>query len=149
MPMKPQRFLELRTSVRVVIGIKVFERRAAGTFALIVMVYLRGVNLVAGAVGTERPNTIISCGTAPPEPTSALPTLVNLTPPGVLWRGLGATAPNGAADPICNAAAMPLYQIQIPVAELYNGVAGGPLPDLPANINVDLFQIQQKVERQL
>eukprot|EP01133_Synstelium_polycarpum_P008229 gene8229-9676_t len=165
-------YLGAVTTVRIVIGIKIFKRRRAPQgqqrpFALIVMLYQRGVNQhpqplpqgVSGPImapGTEKPTAIVSFGTAPPDIDKALPTIINVlvTPAvggvgGVNWQGLG-----HGNDPACNAMALPLYQLPIPVAELYNGAIVGnpptpfaPPANMPVNINVDLFSIQQAVSR--
>ncbi|GAM28259.1 hypothetical protein SAMD00019534_114350 [Acytostelium subglobosum LB1] len=177
-----QTFFGRTTTIRMVIGIKIYKKTTEQPhpFTLLVLLYLRGANrqvvqlapLNQGEVGllplmevhgSERPTAIVSCGTAPPDPQTVTTITNVLQTPDIEWRGLG-----HGADPECNGPGLPLYQLYIPVAELYEGatigaVVNGPPFMPPANlmgvnpgtvvnngfISVDLHSVQQAVHSKL
>ena len=81
----------------------------------------------------SHPSQIISFGTAD-LPTAAVNLLVACTnTPAVNLRGVG------FGDPPFNAAGIAAYQLNLPTAELYDGVLTGIPVGIPGIICIDLF----------
>ena len=108
------------------------EARAGGAFAALVLLYLR-----SNAPNTS-PVQAISFGTAPlhGNAVNSMPAIIR-----PLISGF-----HGLAPQVCNAAGLPAFQINLPVAELYHGVPPAAVPaELSANLQIDLFGIQRAV----
>jgi len=118
-----QRWLDHNTQVRMVVGIKIWSTHTNGKVSLLALLYLRA--------NPAQPIQAISFGTAKIHYTNK-----NwLTSQGIAFTGVG----TGSVP--CNALGIAQYQLQIPTAELYHGVA---VPHgVPTNITVDLYEIQQ------
>ena len=71
--------------------------------------------------------------------------LANLQPPvPLVGVGIVPAPPPIVPAPQCNAAGIAVFQLQIPTAAIFNGVL---IPQgIPAQIDIDLFELQQEVE---
>jgi hypothetical protein len=120
-----QLWLGANTSVQMVITIKLW----AGRQAMLAMSYTRAV--------LPNPVNVISFGTV---------NLHHASMAGInAARGATPITGVGAGGPACNAAGIAAYQLPIPTALLYTGDPGGVPLGLGANINIDLFLVQQRV----
>ncbi|RUP47967.1 hypothetical protein BC936DRAFT_145125 [Jimgerdemannia flammicorona] len=124
-------YLSPRTTIRVYLGIKLFRPRENGTTAMLVLMYQR-------SSPTPTILTIaVSFGTAP---------IHNRTVPflhqhGVLDAVITGVGRHGA--PACDGLGIPVYQLNIPAVELYNGVPGGAPAAAVNGYDLDLWRIQQ------
>ncbi|CAB5365987.1 unnamed protein product [Rhizophagus irregularis] len=124
---------------------------SAGTAAMVAMIYLRD-NQIPGqnrpnasmiTVQNTQPNLVISFGTAPLHQESI--DIINST--GIQnYRFIGFLQPEDIA---CTNAGMPNYQIDIPSNLLFNGFPGGVPQGTPNNLNIDLWEVQQRILRRL
>ncbi|PKK59418.1 hypothetical protein RhiirC2_794861 [Rhizophagus irregularis] len=151
-----------RTTIQIVLAIKIFGERVdpntnTSTVALIAALYLRT------SATPLIPTSVISFGTANPD-TNTVNYIINQmgVPPGS-FIGVGRPDPNNNNNnfPPCNAANLPVYQMNIPGLELFNGVpahllpAGFPIaPNTPpagfaAGFNLDLWEVQRTIRRNL
>ncbi|EFA74923.1 hypothetical protein PPL_11957 [Heterostelium album PN500] len=120
------------STIRIVIGVKIYPRNN-GDFAMLVLYYQNGA--------AANPVRIISCGTTHLDVTNTIQRhLPPISPPGYAApQGYeGVMPPVGPPPPVanpanplnlqnpCNALGLPLYQLQIPTVELFNGAP--PLP---------------------
>jgi hypothetical protein len=112
------------TNIRLYLAFKLYKN---GAMLLLFYQRLNAAPLVPDAISFGRHNlhhTVV--------------TSVNALIPAT-FTGVG--RPGGVA---CNAAGIAMYQVQLPVAELYHNVA---VPaGLPVNLTVDLFNIQSSVD---
>lgn len=120
-------YLGPNTSVQLYVAIKIYRRLPNQTFALLALLYSRTNLLVT------TPLLAISCGTAPVM-RGRLPLAIRPLLTGV-----------GFGGPACNQAGLPAYQLPLPVAAIYGGVAAP--AGLPVNFNIDLFRIQRQIYR--
>ncbi|EFA84319.1 hypothetical protein PPL_03397 [Heterostelium album PN500] len=138
------------STIRIVIGVKIYPRNN-GDFAMLVLYYQNGA--------AANPVRIISCGTTHLDVTNTIQRhLPPISPPGYAApQGYeGVMPPVGPPPPVanpanplnlqnpCNALGLPLYQLQIPTVELFNGAP--PLPPgviIPPFYAVDLHSSQQ------
>ncbi|PKY57762.1 hypothetical protein RhiirA4_510727 [Rhizophagus irregularis] len=137
--------------IQVYLSIKIFPRQSAGTAAMVAMIYLRD-NQIPGqnrpnasmiTVQNTQPNLVISFGTAPLHQESI--DIINST--GIRnYRFIGFLQPEDIA---CTNAGMPNYQIDIPSNLLFNGFPGGVPQGTPNNLNIDLWEVQQRILRHL
>jgi hypothetical protein len=126
-------YFSARTSIRVYLAIKVWPKRRNGTVAMLALLYVR-----SSPTPTD-PIAKISFGTARIYGNAM-----------IQLQNIGGVAPTGVGfgGVPCNQAGLAPYQLQIPIAELYNDVPGGApqgVPDLP----IDLFRVQQVALRYL
>lgn len=118
-------YLGANTSVQLYMALKIYRRKPNQTFALLALLYSR-----ANAPLTT-PLLAISCGTAPVL-RGRLPLAIRPILTGV-----------GFGGPACNQVGLPAYQLPLPVAAIYQGVA---LPaGLPLHLHIDLFQVQREI----
>jgi len=123
-------WLGAATGVQVVVVISIYET-VAGNVPMLALAYHRGA--------ANNPVTAISFGTRQLHATIA--GVNNFGGAQIVGVGIG-----GAAA--CNAANIPLYQLQLPSVLLLNGVNPANLPAgyvIPANYTLDLFMIQQEI----
>jgi len=118
-------YLGPNTSIQLYGALKIYPRRINQTFALLVVLYSRA------NVPLTTPVHAISFGTAPVS-RGHLPAVIRPLLTGV-----------GFGGPACNQVGLPAYQLPLPVASIYHGVA---MPaGLPVNFNIDLYQIQRQI----
>jgi hypothetical protein len=155
-------YFNQRTTIQIVLAVKIFGERintntSTSTIALIAALYLRT------STTPLIPTSVISFGTANPD-TNTVNYIINQMgiPPGS-FIGVGRPDPNNNNNnfPPCNAANLPDYQMNIPWPEIFDGVqahllpAGFPIvPNTPlagfaAGFNLDLWEVQDTVRRQL
>ncbi|PKY36134.1 hypothetical protein RhiirB3_458105 [Rhizophagus irregularis] len=118
---------------------------------MVAMIYLRD-NQIPGqtrpnasmiTVQNTQPTLVISFGTAPLHQESI--DIINST--GIQnYRFIGFLQPEDIA---CTNAGMPNYQIDIPSNLLFNGFPGGVPQGTPNNLNIDLWEVQQRILRHL
>ncbi|EFA84565.1 hypothetical protein PPL_01554 [Heterostelium album PN500] len=128
------------STIRIVIGVKIYPRNN-GDFAMLVLYYQNGA--------AANPVRIISCGTTHLDITNTIQRhLPPISPPGYAApHGYeGVMPPVGPPPPVanpanplnlqnpCNALGLPLYQLQIPTVELFNGA-----PPLPPGVIIPPF----------
>ncbi|EFA78679.1 hypothetical protein PPL_08139 [Heterostelium album PN500] len=128
------------STIRIVIGVKIYPRNN-GDFAMLVSYYQNGA--------AANPVRIISCGTTHLDVTNTIQRhLPPISPPGYAApQGYeGVMPPVGPPPPVanpanplnlqnpCNALGLPLYQLQIPTVELFNGA-----PPLPPGVIIPPF----------
>lgn len=118
-----------RTTIQIYLGIKLYPPRPNGTVAMVAMLYLR----------SSPTNTIttvaISFGTAPIRHNTVS-----------FLRGIGVPDANilgvGRGAPPCNGPGIPVYCLNLPAVDLYNGDPLG-VPGVAANgWNLDLWHVQ-------
>eukprot|EP01122_Echinamoeba_exundans_P012310 TRINITY_DN5103_c0_g1_i2.p1 TRINITY_DN5103_c0_g1~~TRINITY_DN5103_c0_g1_i2.p1 ORF type:complete len:219 (+),score=29.89 TRINITY_DN5103_c0_g1_i2:615-1271(+) len=128
-------YFDSRTTVRVYIAIKIWPRRADGTFAALVLRYLRGND------PNTTPDQVISFGPGQIHQV-ALNTMPAVIPPLI-------TGNHRPGAPLCNAFNLPGFRITVPLIELYHGVPGGvpagPAGVAPPNLVVDLFELLEMI----
>jgi hypothetical protein len=112
----------------VYLAIKVWPKRQDGTAAMLAQLYIR-----SSPNPPTDPIAKISFGTAPID-GNAMTQLQNIG--GVAPKGVG------FGDVPCNQAGLAPYQLQIPIAELYNNVPSGAPQDV-LDLPIDLFHIQE------
>ncbi|KYR01410.1 hypothetical protein DLAC_02000 [Tieghemostelium lacteum] len=135
---KALQYLNPNINIQMVICVKIWNRCPNNTFRALMMFYRRGF------AGTN-PEQIISFGTAPLHHETRN-TINGWNLNANQLSGFGITV-NGIPTPVCNQAGMALYTLQIPSADLYNGVAAGVPVCVPATIPLDLFDLQTLINR--
>ncbi|KYQ93218.1 hypothetical protein DLAC_05856 [Tieghemostelium lacteum] len=135
---KALQYLNPNTNIQMVICVKFWNRIANNnnTFRALMLFYRRGF------AGTN-PEQIISFGTSPLHHETRN-TINGWNLNANQTSGFGITV-NGIPTPVCNQAGMAPYTLQIPSADLFNGVAGGVPVGVPATIPLDLFNLQTRV----
>jgi hypothetical protein len=121
-----QLWLGAATSVQAVIIIKVWKN----INAMLAMLFTRAA--------LPNPTHVISFGTAAIHPQSMAS--VNAASGATPLIGVGT-----AGAVACNAAGLAAYQLPIPAALLFTGDPNGVPMGVPANINIDLFRVQEDV----
>ncbi|CAG8535972.1 10658_t:CDS:10 [Diversispora eburnea] len=116
-----------RTAIQVYLTIKLFPRHQNNTVALLAMLYLRNNQIPVIVKSFETAGLHISV-------LNYLRNTINV--PANIITGVGF-----GAGP-CNAPNIQDYQVAIPTNLLFDGVPGGVLVGLPANFNIDLFNLQ-------
>jgi len=118
-------YLGAYTSIQRYVAIKIYGLRRNHTFAALVLLYSRA------HVPVTTPVLAISCGTAPVM-SGRLPLAIRPLVTGVGYGG-----------PPCNQAGLPAYQLPLPFAAIYHGIA---VPaGLPLNLDIDLFQMLRHI----
>jgi len=134
------------TQVRVVLIISIWPQRTDGTFQAVAMRYRQPV--VAPAAGAAiLADQAISFGTARlhHQSVTVLNNLIAPAPPVPAPPTLSGWLAGAALQLPCNAAGLAQYQLLLPTADLFQGVPAGVPAGLLLNINIDLFEVQQKV----
>ncbi|CAB5351122.1 uncharacterized protein OCT59_006705 [Rhizophagus irregularis] len=123
----------------IVLVIKIFDLRVDNTFVLIAALYLRTNQ------NPLTPVNVISFGTADPaQPTVNY--IINMNVPPNNFIGVGRTV-NGVNCPPCNMAGIPMYQMNIPAAELFDRDPNG-IPAVAAGgFNLDLWELLVKARK--
>ncbi|GAM24932.1 hypothetical protein SAMD00019534_081070 [Acytostelium subglobosum LB1] len=134
------------STIRIVIGVKIYPLYN-DNFAMLVLYYQNSA--------AANPVRIISCGTNHLNRSNAIPIVRSISPAGYAapygYEGVMPPEPPVNLDlpnPLnllnpCNDYNIPLYQLQIPTGELFNGT---PLPQVfPAFFTVDLYKIQRRL----
>ncbi|EFA80153.1 hypothetical protein PPL_06975 [Heterostelium album PN500] len=133
------------------VAIKIYPRDNAN-FAIVILYYRNGA--------PANPVRIISCGTTHLDSVNAVPHVNAISPPGYSCEGVMSPldpppfVPVNPANPLnlqnpCNKLGIPLYQLQIPTAELFNGAVIPLDVVLPSICTVDLHSIQQTANNKL
>ncbi|GAM21092.1 hypothetical protein SAMD00019534_042670 [Acytostelium subglobosum LB1] len=122
---KAKLYLSNFTDIQVVLCIKIFPPRSANyKFSALALLYRRSVS-------TETPVQVISFGAVPYDLPMAY----------AVDQGFGHATGNTMAVNIPPVANNPLYLIQIPTAEIYNGDINGVPNDVEDNVTIDLFNL--------
>ena len=121
-------YFSARTRIRAYLALKIWELRNSNTFAALALLYLRN------NVPNSMPVQAISFGTAPIH-RHALNSMPQIIPPLIVGN-------HGPAAVACSAAGLAGFQINIPTAEMYHGVPAGVPVGVPAQLQIDLFHIQ-------
>ncbi|CAI2178223.1 19385_t:CDS:2 [Funneliformis geosporum] len=125
------------TSIQIVLTIKIFDLRADNTLALIAMLYLR----------TDQnpliPVKVISFGKADPVQSTVNYIINTMNVPPNNFIGVGRTVNDVNCLP-CDRAGIPIYQMNIPAAELFDGDPNGVPMAAAGGFNLDLWEVQVK-----
>lgn len=132
-------YLSPRTSIRIVLAIKLFRARVDNTFSMIAMQYLRS------SPTPLIPVDVRSFGTANPDPQTITFLQVNAQVSANSIIGVGRTDANGARYSPCNMAGLATYQMNINAADLFHGDPLGIPAAAVGGFNLDLWEVQQVV----
>ncbi|CAB4482606.1 hypothetical protein RhiirA5_502042 [Rhizophagus irregularis] len=144
-------YFNQRTTIQIVLIIKIFGVRTdpntnTRTIALVAALFLRT------SPNPLVPTSVISFGTANLDSKIENFILLDMGTPIANYIGVGIPDPNNHNLPFppCNAAGIPIYTMNIPGTELYDGV---PVGNLPPNFNlgcdIDLWELQSTIRRHL
>jgi len=128
-------YFSSRTTIRVYIAIKIWNKRNDGTVAMMALLYRR-VNFNSNQQQQPQPDAAVSFGTAPPHGNAKVDEVTN-HPSGV-----------GYGSPDCNGPNLQPYQIRVPAMDLFHDTPGG-VPSGTSHFVLDLYNVQQKVFQQL
>jgi hypothetical protein len=137
-----------RTTIQIVLIIKIFGVRTdpntnRSTIALVAALYLRT------SPNPLIPTSVVSFGTADPDPNYIL---IDMGVPIANFIGVGLPDPNNNNNPFppCNVAGIPIYTMNIPGTELFDGVPANSLPpNFNLGCNIDLWELQDTIRRHL
>lgn len=121
-------YFSQRTSIQIYVALRIFDRRADGTRAMVALVYHR-------ANPAPLVPAVTSFGTAIP----AQITVTDIAAQGVAANAIAGVGFGGSP---CNVAGIPLYQLNFATVDLFNGVPAGVPPGVPAAYTLDLWVVQ-------
>jgi Uma2 family endonuclease len=126
-------YLSPRTTIMIYLAIKLYSPRQDGTRAMVVMLYQRS------SPTPNIPTRVISFGDAPIHTTA-----MNFFTNTVRIPGASVTGFGRFGAPPCNAPNLPMYQLQIPAAEIFHR-SPTTLPSL--TFDLDLWEVKDSVYR--
>ncbi|CAG8504416.1 4453_t:CDS:1 [Acaulospora morrowiae] len=125
-----------RTTIKIVLAVKLNEPRMDNTIAIIVALYLRT------SPTPLIPVDVRSFGTAPPSHSHKNHIYNIMCVPPHLFTGVGLSDANNNPFPPCARAGIPDYQMNIPATELFNGDPTGVPASAVGGFNLDLWELQ-------
>ncbi|RGB40119.1 hypothetical protein C1646_664092 [Rhizophagus diaphanus] len=128
------------TSIQIVLVIKIFNLRVDNTFVLIAALYLRTNQ------NPLTPVNVIYFGTADPSQSTVNYIINTMKVLPNNFIGVGRTV-NGVNCPPCNMAGIPMYQMNIPAAELFDGDPNGITAVAAGGFNLDLWELLVKARK--
>ncbi len=131
-----------RTTIQIVLAVKLNEPRRDNTIAIIVALYLRT------SPTPLIPVDVRSFGTAPPSHSHQNYVYNIMGVPPHLFTGVGLSDANNNPFPPCARAGIPAYKMNIPATELFNGDPTGVPASAVGGFNLDLWELQFVARRE-
>ena len=133
---KVEFYFDVRTTIQIVLTIKIYEPRVDHTAAMIAALYLRT------SPSPLIPVDVRSFGTSGPANVSKYYVYNDMGVPHHIFMGVGLSDINNNPFPPCAMAGIPAYQMNIPATELFDGDPAGVPASAIGGFNLDLWEFQ-------